>query len=117
MSMHTSVFPKEMFQGPPNGYIKGWEKGEPIKNKGSAERSPVKGKNPNGPRNTSRIVTGPLFGNSPPRNSLSPRTPTPRTPRRNQTPRHRTPLTPRKQKPTKRRFANRKTPRSTRRRR
>ena len=117
MSRHTSVFPNEMLLGPPKGYIKGWEKEEPIKNKGSAERSPVKGENPNGPRNTSPIA-GPLFGNSTPRNSLSPRTPTPRTPRRNQTPRHRTPLTPRKEKPTKRRFAPpHKTPRSTRRRR
>lgn len=109
----SSVFPNRMFQtGPiPMGNMKGWEKAEPIKNKGSAERSPVKGENPNGPRNTSPIA-GPLFGNSTPRNSSTPRTP------RTQTPRHnRTPLAPRK-KPTKGRFAPpRKTPRSTRRRR
>ena len=91
MSRPTSVFPNRMFQTGPMGNTDGWEKAEPIKNKGSAERSPVKGENPNGPRNTSPIA-GPLFGNSMPRNSLSPRnSSTPRnslSPRKSSTPRH-----------------------------
>lgn len=123
MSMST-VFPKEMLLVPPKGYIKGWEKKPPMPNKKSVEGTPEQPPNPNSPRNTSPIIKGALFGNStannsskqgnssPPRNSPTPRTPTPRTPRRNTTP-----LAPRKENPTKRRFAHRKTLRSTRRRR
>ena len=120
MSNPTSVFSYRMFQGAPKGDIPGWEKVPPIPNKKSVERTPEQPPNPNGPRITSPIVRGPLFGisNSPTPRTPTPRTPTPRTPRRNQTPRHKTPLRPRKRNPTKRCFAPpSKTPRSTRRRR
>jgi len=123
MSNPTSVFSYRMFQGAPKGDIPGWEKVPPIPNKKSVERTPEQPPNPNGPRITSPIVRGPLFGisNSPTPRTPTPRTPTPRTPTpRTPTPRtprrNRTLHTPRKQPPTKRRFAP-KTPRSTRRRR
>ena len=116
----TTVFTNRMFQTGPKGGIPGWEKEPPMPNKGSAERSPEKGPNPNGPRNTSPIVKGALFGNSnspAPRNSPTPKTPNNRTPARKRPRNNKTTYAPLKRITKKRRFAPPKTPRSTRRRR
>jgi len=120
MSNPTSVFPNRMFEGGPKGDIPGWEKVAPPPNKRSVERTPEQPPNPNGPKKTSPIVKGALFGNSnspTPRNSPTPKTPNNRTPTRKRPRNNKTTYAPHKGKTTKRRFAPPKTPRSTRRRR
>jgi len=113
----STEFPIRMFETGPVGYTKGWEKVAPPPNKRSVERTPEQPPNPNGPKKTSPIIKGPLFGNSnspAPRNSpAASKTPNNRTPSRK---RHsnNAPYAPRKRMTKKGRFAP---PRHTRRRR
>ena len=98
---NPSVYTSRMFQGAEPGYkgpgVEGWQRLVLNKNgtlKSNGEKSPEKLPNPNGPRNTSPIVRGALFGSPTKvntlRNSPTPRRHNNRTPtrksKRNNTP-------------------------------